>query len=242
MCEDAAHFGSQLHRRQNKILIFVAVLTLKSAVLYGKILDDLHIGKVEIDLRIAELVHYAIETVMAGIFLGSEVSKAVFIVGRTVIHHKGLDRVAEKNVCAMVTLHHITEETDGTVIFFVNASLEEGLGVLGCEDVYTEGILKRDRCVHLIDSYLVSLCVSRYLAHYVRTVICVSNRRNKLGGEHVAADELGKGVEHIDSRNVHVSEEGEEVTLEDHVVTDVVLKESVTRETGIILLTVVGDL
>ena len=141
--EDAAHLVRQLHGWQDEIFVFCAVLALKSAAFNGEAGNDLKIGKIKVYLRVTELVHNSVETVFACIFFFGEVAKAP-MVGSFVVHHKGLDWVAEENVGTVIACHDISEESDGAVVFFVALFFKKRFGIVGGENINSEGILKRD--------------------------------------------------------------------------------------------------
>jgi hypothetical protein len=181
-------------------------------------------------------------SLFAGVFFGGEISEAVFVIGRHVVHHKGLDGIVEKNVCLVLTCHQRSKAIDSAIVTGILTLFQEDLGIIGRENVNTERILKRNRGIHLVDSDLVALSVSRYLAHNVRTVVSVGDGGYKLRGEHISAHKLGQGMKHIDAGNVHMSDQREEISLENNVVSYVVLKQNVTREASIIFCAIVAYL
>ena len=84
--------------------------------------------------------------------------------------------------------------------------------------------------------------MSRHLAHNVRTVVCVSDRGHEFGGEHISANQLGQGMEHVSARDMHMTQEGEHIALEYYVVTYVVFKQYVTAESGALGGAIIRDL
>ena len=148
-----------------------------------------------------------------------------------VIHHKCLNRIAEQHVCLRSSVcHYIAKSSYCAIVFSIYLLVKERFGVVRGEYIDTESVLKRKRCVHLIDRYLVTLRVCRNLAHNVRAVVRVCDRGYELGGEHIPTDKLGQRMEHIDTRNMHVSQEGEQVALKYYVMANVVLQQHVASE------------